>query len=104
MAEAEDSFHPRTRTRSQTEILRDRNPNVGLPRQKVNEAPIRNILDDIDTKIFAERQQDAAKESRLKKAMALELVDAGFRGSKGVVGLNVFRKRLFPCVKGVVDV
>jgi len=67
------------RFRNITEALRDTDPTYALPRHKKNEQPIRNIVDEIDTDIFAERQKTETKERRLKKEMALELVEAGFR-------------------------
>ena len=62
-----------------TDFERSRNPNAALPRQKVKELPIREIVDDIDDRVFAERAKNERKESKLQKSMALELIDAGFR-------------------------
>lgn len=66
-----------------TEHLRDKNPNYALPRQSVNdfenEAATKKILSGISTGIFVERTLTVSKEKGLKKKMAIELVDAGFR-------------------------
>jgi hypothetical protein len=76
-----DSLEKRSRNRhaSISDALRERSAGYAQPRQRVDEQPIRNILDDIDTDVFAERQKTETKERRLKKEMALELVEAGFR-------------------------
>jgi hypothetical protein len=75
---------PRSREyTSITEHLRDKNPNYALPRQSVtdfeNEAAGKKILSGISTGIFVERTLSESKEKGLKKRMALELVDAGYR-------------------------
>jgi hypothetical protein len=66
-----------------TEQLRKRNPNYALPRRSVDEVDFepagKTILDGISNGIFIERTLTESKEKGLKKKMALELVDAGFR-------------------------
>jgi len=80
MAEAEAAQKRRaSHIKSQSDVLRERNPHYGMPRQKADEKPIRNILDGVNVRIFAERADNEVKETRLKRAMALELVEAGFR-------------------------
>jgi hypothetical protein len=69
---------------SVTEHLRHHNPNYARPRQPVSDdgddvADTRKILGGISDDIFFDRAKDASKELHLKKKMAIELVDAGFR-------------------------
>jgi hypothetical protein len=75
---------PRSREyTSITEHLRAENPNYALPRQRVDDIDFepagKKILSGISTGIFVERTLTESKEKALKKKMALELVDAGYR-------------------------
>jgi hypothetical protein len=69
----------RSQSTSITEHLRDKNPNYALPRQSVDEQPVRNLLAGIDVEILLEREKSERKEQRIKKLVALELIKAGFR-------------------------
>lgn len=73
----------RSSVTSITEHLRKKSPNYALPRQSVTDIEEdmagKKILSGISTGIFVERTLTVSKEKGLKKKMALELVDAGFR-------------------------
>jgi hypothetical protein len=90
-----------------TEHLRHHRPTYAMPRQSVGEdSATKKILGGISNDIFFERAREASKELQVKKKMAIELVDAGFRAlsikahtDKGgsddaMVRLNEVRKAL----------